>query len=208
MGRKKHSRPKWRWKKSSRKNIILISLTLLLVCAAAIPALAWLTARSQAENEFTVGETSVDVKEEFDGTIKKNVFIENSGNIPVYVRASVLAYWKDQDGVLLNEIPGADDYTIGWNLDNGWVQGTDGFYYYTYPVTDNTSNLIDEAKQIKEYQDGRIFCIDISAQSVQAEPYAAVLDAWKSAVVNVDEDTGELQINTGSGNTNQGGGGA
>lgn len=188
--------------------MILISLTLLLVCAAAIPALAWLTAQSQVGNVFAPGETSVDIEEEFDGTTKKNVYVKNSGNVPVYVRAAVSVYWKDSDGNILGDIPGTEDYTVEWNLYDGWVQGIDGLYYFTDPVTAQTTNLIDSASQTKQYDDGRVFYIDISAQSIQAEPSDAVLEAWASAVVGVDEDTGALQMRTGTtgtGGIDQGG---
>lgn len=188
--------------------MILISLTLLLVCAAAIPALAWLTAQSQVGNVFAPGETSVDIEEEFDGTTKKNVYVKNSGNVPVYVRAAVSVYWKDSDGNILGDIPGTEDYTVEWNLYDGWVQGIDGLYYFTDPVTAQTTNLIDSASQTKQYDDGRVFYIDISAQSIQAEPSDAVLEAWASAVAGVDEDTGALQMRTGTtgtGGIDQGG---
>lgn len=208
MAKKNHFRSRRERKKISRKNMILISLTLLLVCAAAIPALAWLTAQSQVGNVFAPGETSVDIEEEFDGTTKKNVYVKNSGNVPVYVRAAVSVYWKDSDGNILGDIPGTEDYTVEWNLYDGWVQGIDGLYYFTDPVTAQTTNLIDSASQTKQYDDGRVFYIDISAQSIQAEPSDAVLEAWASAVVGVDEDTGALQMRTGTtgtGGIDQGG---
>lgn len=210
MGEKKRFRLQQNEQKPGQKNMILISLVLLLVCAAAIPTLAWLTAQSQVKNEFILGETSVEVKEEFDGTIKKNVFVENSGNVPVYIRAAVSVYWKDEEGKLLKESPTAGDYTIGWNLDDGWVKGSDDLYYYIYPVTDKTSNLIDTASQEKQYDDGRILYVDIIAQSIQAEPSDAVLEAWKSSVDGV-ESTRKLQItaeSAGMGDTGQEGGNA
>lgn len=187
MGNRRHSRSRRRRRAPHSKNITLITLVLLLVCVTAIPALAWLTAKSVVKNEFQIGKGDVvineDIKKEKD--TKQDVKFTNTGNVPIYIRANVSIYWKDADGNMMATVPQpGPDYDITWNLTNsGWVQGADGCYYYTSPVKENesTPNLIDSVTDIKKrnnYSDGRTFYVDIAAQSIQADPATAVTEAW------------------------------
>ncbi len=201
---------------------MLATLALLLVCAAAIPALAWLTARSEVKNQFEIGEGDVQIVENIKETdTKKDVCVKNAGNVPVYVRASVAIYWEDADGSVMAETPMADtDYTITWGADDKWVKGTDGFYYYTEPVEEGqtTPNLIESVKDLKTHDDGRIFYVDIAVQSIQATPADAVKEAWgeeNGGAVETATIGGSLKVSTNSAedtgntdNTGDAGGGA
>lgn len=66
----------------------------VLLGAAAVPALAFLSARAQeVSNVLSLGEEKVEIVEDFDpdpkrdGWVKKNVRVRNTGNVPCYVRA-------------------------------------------------------------------------------------------------------------------------
>ena len=222
MGKRRHSYSRRRRKTPHRKSIMLAMLVLLLVCAAAIPALAWLTARSEVKNQFEIGEGDVQIVENIKETdTKKDVCVKNAGNVPVYVRASVAIYWEDADGSVMAETPMADtDYTITWGADDKWVKGTDGFYYYTEPVEEGqmTPNLIESVKDLKTHDDGRIFYVDIAVQSIQATPADAVKEAWgeeNGGAVETATIGGSLKVSTNSAedtdntdNTRNAGGGA
>ena len=210
MGTRRHSYSR-RKKALLYKKITLTLLAILLVGIAAIPAVAWLTASSEVRNEFEIGEGDVKVNETVNETpnTKENVYIENTGNVPAYVRASVHIYWKDADGNIMADKPSPNaDYTIDWFDDNsGWVQGADGFYYYTEPVeagasTLNLINSVTDQGKKDNYKDGRVFYVDIAAQSIQADPATVVKEAWGIAnggsVTDVNTD-GTLQIQPASG---------
>lgn len=211
MGNRRHSHSRRRRKAPHSKNITLITLVLLLVCVTAIPALAWLTAKSVVKNQFEIGEGDVMISEDVtDGVNKKDVCFKNDGNVPIYVRASVSIYWKDKDGNIMATVPEAGqdkDYTIEGNLTGtDWVQGADGYYYYTKPLGTGktTPNLINCVKDNGEYNDGRTFYVDIASQSLQTTPAEAVKEAWGDtnrggSVLAVDSETGNLTINTGGG---------
>ena len=210
MGNRRHSHSRRRRKAPHSKNITLITLVLLLVCVTAIPALAWLTAKSVVKNQFEIGEGDVMINEDVtDGENKKDVCFKNDGNVPIYVRASVSIYWKDKDGNIVATVPEKNkDYTIEWNLtdESNWVQGADGYYYYTKPLEtgNETPYLIDSVKDNGKYNDGRTFYVDIASQSLQTTPAEAVLDAWGDesrggSVSAVDPETGNLTITTAGG---------
>lgn len=185
MGNRRHSRSRRRRRAPHSKNITLITLVLLLVCVTAIPALAWLTAKSVVKNEFQIGNGDVVINETTNDSVKQNVNFTNNGNVPIYIRANVSIYWKDADGNMMATVPQPEeDYDITWNLTNpGWVQGDDGCYYYTSSVgeNDSTPNLIEsvtDKAHRRNYSDGRTFYVDIAAQSIQADPADAVKEAW------------------------------
>lgn len=209
MGTRRHSYSR-RKKALLYKKITLTLLAILLVGIAAIPAVAWLTASSEVRNEFEIGEGDVKVEETLNqnNNTKENVRIKNEGNVPAYIRASVHIYWKDADGNIMADKPSPNaDYDIDWFEDNsGWEQGADGFYYYTKPVRagDATPNLIDsvtDQEKKDNYKDGRVFYVDIAAQSIQADPATVVAEAWSAnggSVTGVN-DGGTLQIQPASG---------
>lgn len=79
------------------------------------------------------------------------------------------------------------DYTIEWGdaLGTAWIQGSDGFYYWTQPLAAGatTGNLIDKLEWITaQTTNGRTLVCDVSIQGIQADPANAVNEAWGAAV--------------------------
>ena len=103
-------------------------------------------------------------------------------------------YWQDGKGSRLWDEPQAGkDYEIAWsdglhdasatNSASTWVKASDGFYYWTSPVTPGgeTGELINRVTELKATED-RNLVVDISTQAVQATPDEAVHDAWGCTV--------------------------
>ncbi len=131
-----------------------------------------------------MGDVSAEVHDEFDGESKSKVYVENTGNVPVYVRAYVSIYLQKADGTILSRGPeeGEDkDYTITWGDLTNWEKQGD-IYYYLLPVEpdERTENLIETVTETTKY--GEILVVDISTQAIQAEPAKAVQDAWSVTV--------------------------
>ena len=163
------------------KPLLLTAVILLIFPLAAASAAAWLSVRDKTENKFTVGTAAAQVQETFPSpyTEKSDVSVKNTGDIPEYVRAAVSVYWQTEDGAVLSDAPvEGEDYSIEWGGSSYWAK-QDGFYYYTLPLQPEaaTETLIKSCKQIKE-RDGARLAVDISVQTVQAEPAGAVTDAW------------------------------
>jgi hypothetical protein len=68
--------------------------------------------------------------------------------VPVYIRARLVSSWKDSKG---NIMAVDSDKLIKYNLTDktSWVQGDDGYYYYTKPVNPDqyTDYLIDSVEK-------------------------------------------------------------
>jgi len=122
-----------RGKREMRRNYkgrtALVALVLIFCCTVG-GTLAWLaTSTEDVVNTFTPGEVDSEVHEEFEGSTKKNVQIENTGNVDAYIRAAIVVNWVAADGTIYGEAPVRDtDYTL--ETDRYWLQDADGYYYY------------------------------------------------------------------------------
>lgn len=204
-------------RRHQKKNYIyiLIAAVAVIMIGAAGATLAWLSHQSGLTNQFELGEVSAKVDETFNGSTKSDVKVTNTGSVPAYIRASIEIYWQDENGdTLWGEPKEGMDYSIQMNLpssetDGGqWLLGADGFYYYTKPVEPDqaTAILIKECKELgadSHEQDGKSLVVDIAAQSIQAQPEDAVLDAWET--VTEVGDGGVLTITEGNQNAEGGG---
>ena len=73
-----------------RKAFVLMVCLLILAAATVSGTIAYLIEESgSVNNDFTYGEVSCRVTEKFDGRVKENAAIRNTGNTPAYIRARV-----------------------------------------------------------------------------------------------------------------------
>lgn len=178
---------------TKRKQIMALLAGVLLLAGVA-GTFAWLSVTGVLVNEFGIGSVTPSVQEELNGNVKSNVKAKNTGSAPAYIRAAVDIYWQDGKGSRLWDEPQAGkDYEIAWsdglhdasatNSASTWVKASDGFYYWTSPVTPGgeTGELINRVTELKTTED-RNLVVDISTQAVQATPDEAVHDAWGCTV--------------------------
>lgn len=179
-----------------RKLFLLTGLVLSLLVCAAVSTVAWLTVRDQTANPFTVGAVQAEIQESFPEpyTVKSDVSVKNTGDVPVYIRATVSIYWQNEDGSVSAQLPKEDaDYDIQWGSSSNWVKQGD-VYYYTLPVKRNQSTdiLIDHCKQLQPSADGKTLVVDVLAQVIQSTPTDAVQNAWGATV----DSNGQLSFDT------------
>lgn len=193
----------------SRKRIKLSTVLVIAAALALVTAIggtmAWLTTHSEGlTNTFTPATISGEVKETFNNPFntKNNVYIQNTSDVPVYVRVALVPTWVMEENnkfVPVAEPVGNDDVIIDtkeWKsfvpaADSNWVKGNDGYYYYKKPLaaadktddTDLTENLFNtaEAKENDLYH----MNLQVLLQMIQAEPASAVTQAW-GVTVNAD----------------------
>lgn len=197
----------------SRKRIKLSTVLVIAAALALVTAIggtmAWLTTHSEGlTNTFTPATISGEVKETFNNPFntKNNVYIQNTSDVPVYVRVALVPNWTKAETVenVTKYVPvaepvGNDDVIIdnqNWGsfvpaANSNWVKGDDGYYYYKKPLaaanktddTDLTGNLFNkaEAKENDPYH----MNLQVLLQMIQAEPASAVTQAW-GVTVNAD----------------------
>lgn len=182
-------------KLNKKKIVLLVSLALLLIGVGS--TLAYLfDVTSPVINEFTPSEVTCDVVETVNNDVKTNVMIHNTGNTDAFIRAAIVVNWANSKGDVYGKTPvQSTDYVMELDLQNGWVAGDDGFYYWTKPVAANddasdkdlTGVLIKEVKLAdgKEAPEGYALSVEILCSAVQNEPAAAV-EAWSNGLYTVD----------------------
>ena len=163
----------------AKRSLVLVVSVLVLLLAVAGGTLAWLTAQTDGVvNTFTPAQVSCEVTENLDGTTKSNVNVENTSNIPAYIRVKLVTYRVNEDGQHIGGTATIPDFTPGTN----WVEH-DGYYYYTRPVAPGQTpetNLIDTITLSSSYidADGGKQVIEVMAEAIQSSPTEAVGTAW------------------------------
>ena len=175
-------------KKNNMKSILMLASLALIVTSVIGTTIAYLVSNEvSVTNTFTAAQVSNEVEENFGGTTKSDVKIQNTGDIPAYIRVALICTWKDAENNFVSEPAYLEDLNIVWgelgkdgdDADEGyWVESA-GYYYYNteVPAGGFTGNLIDSAtvKTANGYQ----FNLEIISSAIQAEPIDAVKDAWK-----------------------------
>lgn len=163
------------------KTAILLLAVILLTGAVIGTTVAYLTTNTDAiENTFTYANVTCAVKESFNDAEKKDVQIQNTSNIPAYIRATYVVYWADADGNVVATNPAGYSYDLIVNPDSKWKQGADGFYYYPTPVAPGakTDGSLLTCKWSHPDNPQYFLHVEIIASAIQSEPTSAVTEAW------------------------------
>lgn len=179
-------------KKMSLKKIsLLVSLALIMVITVGATLAYLVTHTNSIENKFTPTKVTCEVDETFNGQVKKDVSINNTGDIDAYIRATVVVTWQDSAGNVYATAPEENkDYIIEYNTSD-WQRGNkDGYYYHTASVAkdENTAVLIKECKPVNgRAPKGYTLHVEIIAEAIQAdgvdsEGHPAVQTAWPVTV--------------------------
>lgn len=173
------STPRRKRRLSWRKEFVLACSAIVLLIGFAGGSLAYLfTHTDSITNTFTPAEVDVTIQETFDKQTKENVHFQNTGDVPVYMRARLVINWTDANG---NIVPAPEGYSVnkvglpgeGWKENNG-------YYYYTSPVAADasTTNLVDSITARTPDNPEYYLLVDVLVETIQATPTQAVLDAW------------------------------
>ena len=198
-----------RLKRRRQGRLVALLASLLLVLGAAVGGtLAFImTASDEKTNTFTPAQISCAVIEDFDGTVKRNAAVKNTGETDAYIRAAVNVTWmKDENAseqTVTAKVPQADvDYEMIFYIDTGWIKGADGYWYYQTPVAPGavTEAFIRECRQLEgaNVPQGYHLSVEIVASAIQSSPEKAVAQQWNVTLegnrivsVNGNEVTGE-----------------
>ena len=173
----------------TKQPVALVALLVLLCCTVAGTLAYLVTNTDPVTNTFTPAHVSTAVDETFKNGIKSDVKIQNTGDIPAYIRAAVIINWADANGNVYGKNPVKDtDYTLTLKANNGWIQGSDGYYYYTQPVDPNgfTDFLIESCVEKGSGCPDSAYKLQVTilADGIQSEPADAVTQAWGVTVAN------------------------
>ena len=183
-----------RVKSNGKKPLLMIAALALVVALSIGLTSAFLTSKVGLTNTFTPGKVSCEVVENVSDGKKTVVQVKNPQTddaVPAYIRVAVVANTVDAEG----NITGSANVS-GSLGGEGWVQGADGYYYYTKIVEPKepynvTGNLLSGEIDLDGVQ------VTVLAQAIQAYGVSgetpAVKEAWGSSVNSVAAD-GSLVI--------------
>lgn len=162
--------------------IALVSAALLLTFAVSGTVAYLVDVDEPVVNEFKPAKVTVEIPENFtDPSVKKDVYIKNTGDIKAYVRAMYIVTWQNATGMVPADV---GDYTITFEEGSKWIKSlSTGFYYWPEPLeakAPTDDKLIAEIKPVAGAAPGEDYYlnVEIIAQAIQAEPVKAVTEAW------------------------------
>lgn len=179
--RPKHIRSFW-----SKKNILLVSLCVILIATAGL-TVAWLTEYDTVNFEFPGARVDCQVTETFNGTEKSNVKIQNTGSVDAYFRATYTVNWV-KDGTGVNTVapvmyPTAPkegvDYTLSVNQ-NDWSVMGDGYWYR---VTNR------QFITVKAGETSPVFITTLTDKQTAPEGYHLQVNVLAEAIQSTNSDT-------------------
>ena len=162
-----------------KRSLVLVVSLLAMMLVVAGGTLAWLTAQDSVTNTFTPAEVSCAVEEDFDGTTKSNVNVQNTSDVPAYLRVKLVTYRVNDAGDHIGGTATIPAFTPG----EGWVEHN-GYYYYTNPVeakkTPKVALIDSDGIDLTAYTDvdGGKQVIEVMAEAIQSVPEKAVGEAW------------------------------
>lgn len=170
---KKRRRLRWR-----KEFLTLCSVIVLLIGVVGGTIAYLVTNTDPVENTFTPAKSDINIPEDFNGEVKKDVKVTNDSEYPVYARATYVAYWvsdaEETKGQILPEVPELTTENINAS---DWEKIGDYWYCKKILAAGETSPVfITEMTAAKK--DGCHLVVDVIAETVQAEPEQAVKDVW------------------------------
>ena len=161
---------------------LVICLILLLMISVGGTIAFVVTHTSEIRNTFTESVVKCEVDETFKDNVKSNVSIKNTGDTTAYIRAFVNVTWMNESGEVASVSPKSTDYRIDYS-DSGWLEGSDGYWYYSLPVqpNDKTAVLINSCELLETASapDGYYLSVEIVCSAIQSTPVSVVSDIWK-----------------------------
>ena len=152
-----------------KKSVAVMAAVALILALAVGGTVAYIATKvDPINNQFLPAKVSCEVETNGD-TIKVN----NTSNIPAYIRAAIVVNWMDGEGNVRGIAPVKDtDYTLTVNTDKWDLVGS--FYYYDQSVPEKTQ--ITEAL-VASYglmngvtaPDGYTLTVEVVAEAIQAD---------------------------------------
>lgn len=167
---------------TKRLSTLLLSVILVVTIAVGGTVAYLVTQVTPVTNTFTPSHVNCEVTENFNGTVKSNVNVTNTGDTDAYIRVKLVTYRVNQDGQHIGGTATIPPFDPGTN----WFE-YGGYYYYTLPVKPGehpTSNLISSITLEDSYPDadGGKQVIEVMAEAIQSAPAKAVGESWRVSI--------------------------
>ena len=166
--------------------VIVLSVVLVLLCGTTVALMFRQT--SLVTNEFETAIVDCQVHEQTDtgtetATSKSSITVENTGNIPAYIRVRFVSYWVDNEGHIVGKV--SEMPVISYD-ETTWFE-QNGIYYCRTPIAVGgyTPELLQSGKTIvlrADAETGYRQVLEVFADAIQSEPNKAVTQSWNVGI--------------------------
>ena len=154
-----------------RTAVLLIAVLLLISTAVGSTAAFLVTKTRPVVEDFAYAQVSCQVTD--------TLAVQNTGTAQAYIRASYAVNWLDGEGNIAAAAP--EDYScdLAENPQGAWVDGGDGYFYYSAPVApgDETPSLLTCSVFYPENPKYTL-SVEVVAEAIQSTPAGAAEEAW------------------------------
>lgn len=185
-----------------KQKCLIIAIASIIWSILAVYTVAFVfTQTNEVKNTFTTPNVASEIVEDFDGILKKDVVVKNTGEVQSYIRAKVVVVWMSEDQTQVyskSPVENVDYEIVYANFSSNWGKASDGYWYYKIPVEPqkSTENLIDECKLLgsANVPDGYYLSVEIIASAIQSTPNTVVTENWESGVSGISATDGKTLI--------------
>lgn len=172
-----------------RKNliriVIVLAVLLVLLCGTTLALMFRQT--SLVTNAFETAIVDCQVYEQTNtgsvmASAKSSITVENTGNIPAYIRVRFVSYWVDTEGHVVGK---ASEMPVISYDETTWFE-RNGIYYCRTPIAVGsfTPELLQSGKTIvlrEDTETGYRQVLEVFADAIQSKPHKAVTESWNVA---------------------------
>ena len=165
--------------------VTLFTLSLLIITAVVGTTIAFIIDKTQAANN-SFNPVLVDTTP-FSSS-SEGIAVINNGDIPAYIRATVIVNWVavDENGnptnhFLMDAPKEGIDYTITYDNTDSWIRRSDGFWYYKAPVpaATTTNDLVLGITRLSAPpEEGYMLFLEVATTGIQSAPSSVVENIW------------------------------
>lgn len=184
-----------------KKKIVLMMACMACIGTFAATMALLLHVTETKANYFSNGIVNIKIDENFsggdirDGLVSKKVRVMNSSEneklrvVPVYIRVQIVSNWKADDGTIM-AVDTDKLVSYKYAQSNNWVEGDDGYFYYTKAVTadqytDYLLEGVEKSAGVTLPEEGNLD-VQILADAVQTTG-DALADTWGTPTVGGKE---------------------
>lgn len=166
--------------------VIVLSVVFALLCGTTVALMFRQT--SLLTNEFDAAIVDCLVHEKTDtgseiANSKSSITVQNTGNIPAYIRVRFVSNWVDAEGHIVGKASEMPDIPYD---DSAWFE-QNGIYYCRIPIAagDPTPELLQNPIVLRtDTKTGYRQVLEVFADAIQSEPEKAVTNSWGVMISN------------------------
>lgn len=163
-----------RYAKGKKQSLLILVLLAVLLLGLITAGVAYyLQETGGVTAKYDLAYVSCEIHEDFTGQEKSSITVENTSNVPVYIRIRLVSYWQTPSG----KIAGRSSPELSITPGSDWESLGNDTWLYKTPVEPgkSTGNLLGVPLLLSEDNEGYIPVVKVLAEAIQTD---AVQDAW------------------------------